>query len=110
MEADVPVWHFSMACRWPDRGNAQNRMIPVSQWGSEEEGYFKHHLKECFPPADGSRRVYIDRQTYSMHARMEMTEEEQHFVVGHKYGARTFEDVEPEIIEELKHEAEVKWR
>lgn len=108
VEADTPVWHFSMAARWPDKGRAEDRMIPLERWPTKVVDYCNWALKHCMPTADGSRQVYMDRQVYSIHFRMEMTPHEQKFIVGGPAGARTLDDIEPEIIEELK-EKQSKW-
>ena len=98
LEADVPVWHFSMAVR--DTDGEDEGLIRLQRWSADNWNWFIYKLREAFPPADDSRRVYgytrptDDPFPVSQHAVMKMTPREREFICDEQYGGRTVAQAE----------------
>lgn len=105
LEEGTPIWHFSMAVR--DCTGEDEGLRPLEAWRSEAREWFHRKIREAFPPADGSRRVYTytkptnDPAPSSLHAVMKMTLHEQKFICDPKWGARSIDDAHDEILETL---------
>ncbi len=97
LEEGHPVWHFSMGVRcWPEQV-----LLRLEQWGDVEDKWFDHCLKRDMPRPFDAEHDYVDREVHSLHVRSKMTREEQRYIVDEKYGAKTVEQMEDEIIDEL---------